>query len=149
MLTLSSVLTSLNLHAQVIFSYFSLYLVALAQGCFKPSVQALGADQFDENNPEESIARSSFFNWRYFGIAMGTVSSVVTLSYIQVNVRCGFGFGIPCILLAAALVVFLLGTRTYRSYQLTDENPFGKVCRAFAALARSRRNSGYVASLNG
>lgn len=151
MLTLSATLTKLHLHSQVVLFYSSLYLVAFAQGGHKPCTQAFGADQFDESNPEEAAARSSFFNWWYFGMTMGAVVSLLILSYVQDNVSWGLGFGIPCIIMVLALVIFLSGTKTYRYYQLKDENPFARVGRAFAALIRNflsnQKDHEYVALL--
>ncbi|ONK56597.1 uncharacterized protein A4U43_C10F10510, partial [Asparagus officinalis] len=146
MLTLSTILTNLHTHSQLIFFYFSLYLVAFAQGGHKPCTQAFGADQFDDDDPDESEARSSFFNWWYFGMNVGIIASLLTLSYVQDNVSWGLGFGIPCILMVVALVVFLMGTRTYRYYLLEEENPFGRVGRAFVALVRSWRASWWGSS---
>ncbi|XP_072998903.1 protein NRT1/ PTR FAMILY 5.10-like [Typha latifolia] len=155
MLTFSSVLPSfqppecgdniLNLKGcspsplQVGFFYISLYSVAFAQGGHKPCVQAFGADQFDANDPKECISKSSFFNWWYFGMCGGTALTLLFLNYIQDNIGWGLGFGLPCIVMFFALLVFLLGTRTYRYYTLEEENPFARIGTAFVALAKSRR----------
>ncbi|KAG6530178.1 protein NRT1/ PTR FAMILY 5.10-like [Zingiber officinale] len=103
---------------QVVSFYASLYLMALAQGCHKPCVQAFGADQFDDDHPAERAAKSSFFNWWYFGLIAGVLVANLLLTYIQDYVSWALGFGIPCLAMAAALLVFLLGTKTYRLYPL-------------------------------
>ncbi|CAK9139841.1 unnamed protein product, partial [Ilex paraguariensis] len=148
-LTLSAVLPSsdcqsvTNIRAcstqfQIIFFFFSLYLVAAAQGGHKPCVQAFGADQFDEQDPEECKAKSSFFNWWYFGICGGTMISLWILNYIQDNLSWGLGFGIPCIVMGLALVIFLLGTTTYRfSIKGDEKSPFIRIGQVFVKAARN------------
>ncbi|KAK3012872.1 hypothetical protein RJ639_009849, partial [Escallonia herrerae] len=127
-------------HLQVIIFFFSLYLVAIAQGGHKPCVQAFGADQFDAADPEECKAKSSFFNWWYFGMCGGTLVTVSILNYIQDNLSWGLGFGIPCVVMGIALFIFLLGTMTYRfSIQSDEENPFIRIGRVFLRAANNWR----------
>jgi peptide/histidine transporter 3/4 len=145
MLAFSTFLSSGGHHQctlQVAFFYASLYIVAVAQGGHKPCVQAFGADQFDQSDPKESVSRSSFFNWWYFGMCAGTAVTLVLLSYVQDNIGWGLGFGIPCAVMAAALAVFLLGTRTYRYYVTNAKGGlFARAAEAFAEW-RSRRKAG-------
>ncbi|KAF8411893.1 hypothetical protein HHK36_004451 [Tetracentron sinense] len=127
---------------QVGFFFFSLYLVAVAVGGHKPCVQAFGADQFDGRDPEECKSKSSFFNWWYFGTCAGTTATLLILTYIQDNLNWGLGFGIPCISMAVALVVFLLGTKTYRYSNEEDEkSPLMRIGQVFVAAARNWRTT--------
>ncbi|XP_034224687.1 protein NRT1/ PTR FAMILY 5.10-like isoform X2 [Prunus dulcis] len=134
--------TSCSSQFQVLFFFFSLYLVAVAQGGHKPCVQAFGADQFDASDPEECKAKSSFFNWWYFSLCFGTTFTLILLIYIQDNLSWGLGFGIPCIAMVLALFIFLLGTRTYRcSIKGDEESPFVRIGRVFVAALRNWRTT--------
>ncbi|XP_030525260.2 protein NRT1/ PTR FAMILY 5.10-like [Rhodamnia argentea] len=155
LLTLSAVLTSLGtsecqnttritscsfskLHA--ILFFFSLYMVAAGQAGHKPCVQAFGADQFDEQDPVESKAKSSFFNWWYFGLCAGATVTFVVIVYIQDNLNWSLGFGIPCIIMVVALVIFLMGTRTYRfSNRSNGRSPFIRIGHVYVAAAKNWR----------
>ena len=118
--------------------FFSLYLVAATQGGHKPCIQTFGADQFDGQDPKECKARSSFFNWWYFGICSGSLVTALILTYIQHNLSWALGFGIPCISMVIALVVFSLGTTTYRySIEQRKRGPFVRIGRVFVAALRN------------
>ncbi|EOY17337.1 hypothetical protein QUC31_001425 [Theobroma cacao] len=133
-----NVTLSSSLQFQVILFFFSLYLVAFAQGGHKPCVQAFGADQFDTQDPEECKAKSSFFNWWYFGMCAGTLITLWVLNYIQDNLSWVLGFGIPCIMMSVGLVVFLLGSTTYRfSVKGDEESPFMRIGRVFIMAVRN------------
>ncbi|KAJ3677983.1 hypothetical protein LUZ60_001786 [Juncus effusus] len=123
---------------QLAFFFVSLYLVAIAQGFDKPCSLAFGADQFDQDDLIECASRSSFFNWWYFAMSMGITISVLVLSYIQDNVGWGLGFGMPCIIMILALILFLIGTKTYRFYVMEKDSPFVRIGKTFFYLATSR-----------
>ncbi|XP_057793632.1 protein NRT1/ PTR FAMILY 5.10-like [Salvia miltiorrhiza] len=123
---------------EVIFFFFSLYLVALAQGGHKPCVQAFGADQFDEEDKKERLAKSSFFNWWYFSTAAGVFVAQLVLSYVQENMSWELGFGIPGAFMCLALVLFLIGSMTYRFGSSHDgRSPFVRIGLVFVRAARS------------
>ncbi|KAH0470680.1 hypothetical protein IEQ34_000403 [Dendrobium chrysotoxum] len=163
LLTLSSVLPSLHPpkcsitdgkacspnNFQIGFFYFALYLVALAQGGHKPCTQAFGADQFDEKDPDESISRSSFFNWWYCGLCLGAAVTIIILNYVQDNISWALGFGIPFIAMGLALILFLLGTKKYRFYKMEGESPFLRIGKSLVALVKSRMVSSHASSVEG
>ncbi|KAF5936576.1 hypothetical protein HYC85_024082 [Camellia sinensis] len=127
---------------QVVLLFFSLYLIAFAQGGHKPCVQAFGADQFDGQDSEECRARSSFFNWWYFGSCVGPTAALLLLNYIQDNLNWGLGFGIPCISMVVALLIFLIGTATYRyTIKGHNMNPFLRIATEFATATKNWRTS--------
>lgn len=133
---------------EVVFFFFSLYLIAFGQGGHKPCVQAFGADQFDEKDEVELKAKSSFFNWWYFSMNGGILAAILVLSYIQEYISWELGFGIPCIAMCSALVVFLLGSLTYRFHINSDErNPFVRIGWVFVRAARNWKATLVAASV--
>ncbi|RWR81098.1 Proton-dependent oligopeptide transporter family [Cinnamomum micranthum f. kanehirae] len=124
---------------QVVFFFMSLYVAALAVGGNKPCAQAFGADQFDPCDPKESKSKSSFFNWWYFGLCISNVVSLCIVNYIQDNLSWGLGFGVPCISMMVAMVVFLLGSKTYRYCLMEEKSPFMSILEVFVAAARNGR----------
>lgn len=141
--TKATLTSSIPNQFQVMLFFFSLYLVAIGQSGHKPCVQAFGADQFNEQDPEERKLKSSFFNWWSLGISVGAFSTRLVLNYIQDNLSWGLGFGIPCVFMTIALVVFLLGSKMYRYSVLTDQkSPFVRIGNVFVCAVRNWRCSG-------
>jgi solute carrier family 15 (peptide/histidine transporter), member 3/4 len=132
---------------QVAFFYASLYLVAIAQSGHKPCVQAFGADQFDVTDPKESASRGSFFNCWYMGLCASGTVTVALMSYVQDNIGWGLGFGVPCMVMILALVIFLLGTRTYRFYESGDGGAFSSVSKAIRAWRKRPQEDGGLVEL--
>ncbi|KAF7825002.1 protein NRT1/ PTR FAMILY 5.10-like isoform X2 [Senna tora] len=91
LLTLSATLpttttTTSGSKFQVILFFFSLYLVAVAEGGLRPCVQAFGADQFDREHLEEKKTGSSFFNWWNFIFTAVMIVALTIIIFIQENV---------------------------------------------------------------
>ncbi|KAK4413384.1 protein NRT1/ PTR FAMILY 5.10 [Sesamum alatum] len=123
---------------QIVFFFFSFYLVSLAQGGLTPCLQAFGADQFDEEDEYECKAKSSFFNWWTCLYAGGILVPLLILTYIQENVSWVLGFGIPAIVMFLALILFLSGSMTFRFRVNTHgKNPFMRIHRVFIKAAKN------------
>ncbi|KAF4393456.1 hypothetical protein F8388_023260 [Cannabis sativa] len=118
--------------------FVSLYVLSVGEGGHKPCVQTFAADQFEEKTAEEKKAKSSFFNWWYLGIVAGATVAIILVIYIQDNISWTLGFGILAAVLAAALGLFLLGTRRYRN-RVAAGSPLTTVARVLVAAARKWR----------
>ncbi|XP_026436627.1 protein NRT1/ PTR FAMILY 5.10-like [Papaver somniferum] len=127
---------------QVILFFISLYLIAIGKAGFKPCAQAFGADQFDVRKQEEYASKSSFFNWWLFGICVGSTLSRLIFIYIQENLSWILGFGFPAVSMAIALVVFLLGTRTYTfRVKVVKENPLLRIVEVYVVAVKNWRTA--------
>lgn len=115
--------------------FLALYLIALGTGGIKPCVSSFGADQFDENDEGEKRSKSSFFNWFYFSINIGALVASSVLVYVQTHVGWSWGFGIPAVVMAIAVVSFFIGTPLYR-HQKAGGSPLTRIAQVLVASAR-------------
>ncbi|XP_008792048.2 protein NRT1/ PTR FAMILY 6.2-like [Phoenix dactylifera] len=118
--------------------YLSLYLIALGTGGLKSSVSGFGTDQFDEKNEEEKTQMVYFFSRFFFFISTGTLLAVTVLVYIQDEVGRSWAYGICCISMLIAILVFLSGTRRYR-YKQSAGSPIVHILQVVAAAARKKK----------
>ncbi|XP_024375102.1 protein NRT1/ PTR FAMILY 8.1 isoform X3 [Physcomitrium patens] len=121
--------------AQAAFLFFSLYIVDLGAGAFQCVVTPLGADQFDDEDPEEKAQKTSFFNWYYQSMNMGGLLAGTFLIYIQDNVSWGLGFGASLIAVVIGTMCFLGGTPFYR-HNLPGGNPITRITQVIVASVR-------------
>ncbi|XP_075643214.1 protein NRT1/ PTR FAMILY 5.4-like [Castanea sativa] len=126
------------LHYRKALFFFALYILAVGEGGHKPCVQTFAADQFDQNLPEEKKAKSSFFNWWYFGIMVGATSAIIVVVYMEDHISWVSGFGTFASTLGVSLAIFLLGIKRYKK-QGPIGSPFTKVVQVFVAAARKWR----------
>ncbi|CAF2139510.1 protein NRT1/ PTR FAMILY 5.11-like isoform X1 [Brassica rapa] len=126
---------------QVTLFFISLYLIAIGKGGFSPCIKVFGADQFDGNDLKELKAKSSFFNWLMFGSCVSILTTRLISNYIQENLSWSLGFGIPGASMLLALLLFLLGTKTYRftTERGGNKNPFARIIRVFIETVKNRR----------
>ncbi|KAL0877892.1 hypothetical protein Bca101_027598 [Brassica carinata] len=130
---------------QVTLLFISLYLIALGQGGYSPCIKVFGADQFNGNDLKESKAKSSFFNWLMFGSCVSILTTRLISSYIQENLSWSLGFGIPGASIILALLLFLLGTKTYRftTERVGKKNPFARIIRVFVEAVKNTRQQDF------
>ncbi|KAH6810004.1 peptide transporter 3 [Perilla frutescens var. frutescens] len=118
--------------------YLALYIIAIGTGGTKPNISTMGADQFDDYEPNERFQKLSFFNWWMFSIFLGTLFSNTFLIYIQDTVGWAVGYGLPTAGLAVSIMVFIVGTRYYR-HMPPSGSPLTRMARVLMATLRKWR----------
>ncbi|KAJ8753812.1 hypothetical protein K2173_000066 [Erythroxylum novogranatense] len=116
-------------------TFIALYMIALGTGGIKPCVSSFGADQFDDTDDTEKKLKSSFFNWFYLSINVGALIASSVLVWIQMNVGWDWGFGVPAVAMALAVIFFFCGSKLYR-LQKPGGSPLTRIFQVFVASFR-------------
>ncbi|XP_039115540.1 protein NRT1/ PTR FAMILY 4.5-like [Dioscorea cayenensis subsp. rotundata] len=120
------------------FLYTSMYLVAAGMAGLKAGLPPHGADQFDENDPQEASHMSSFFNWLLLSICIGGSFSLTFAVWIQDNVGWDWGFAIACISIFLGTIIFVAGYPVYRFHVIQKNNPITEIIQVYVASIRNR-----------
>ncbi|XP_048442318.1 protein NRT1/ PTR FAMILY 7.3-like [Pyrus x bretschneideri] len=115
--------------------YISIYLIALGNGGYQPTIATFGADQFDEEDPNEGHSKISFFSFFYLALNLGSLFSNTILGYFEDKGIWTLGFWVSTGSAAMALVLFLCGTPMYRHFK-PQGNPLSRFCRVVVAATR-------------
>lgn len=118
--------------------WLAMYATALGAGGIKPCVSSFGADQFNENSSRERSWRSSFFNWFYMSINIGSLVATLAIVPVQETKGYALGFGIPTIMFAVAILAFVAGWRLYVILP-PQGSPFTRLFRVLRGAWRNRK----------
>ncbi|KAL9867238.1 solute carrier family 15 member 1-like [Geothlypis trichas] len=136
-----------NVAVHTALSMVGLILIALGTGGIKSCLSAFGGDQFED---DQEIQGSMFFSYFYENTAVASFLSAIVIPRLMAS-QCGIhskrecyplAFGVPAALMAAFLVVFVIGSRMYKKVK-----PQGNVmlevskCIGFAIKNRFRHRS--------
>ena len=114
--------------------FVALYLIALGTGGIKSNVSSFGADQFDVTIEQDKREKDSFFNWFYLVINVGSLISSTVVVYIQEDISWAIGFAVPTSFMALAIILFVLGSSSYKM-SMPAHSPISRfvsvICDAF------------------
>ncbi|KAJ9188591.1 hypothetical protein P3X46_003933 [Hevea brasiliensis] len=120
---------------QIALFYLSVYLIALGNGGYQPNIATFGADQFDEEDPEEGHLKIAFFSYFYLALNLGSLFSNTILGYFEDHGMWALGFWASTGSAVLALVLFLSGTPRYRHF-IPKGNPLSRFCQVVVAATR-------------
>ncbi|CAG5104275.1 Oidioi.mRNA.OKI2018_I69.chr1.g1174.t1.cds [Oikopleura dioica] len=115
----------------------ALFIIACGTGGIKPCVSTLGGDQFDDSTERGRKHIASFFTVFYFAINAGSLCSTFITPILR-DLSYVLAFAVPSILMAVALVLFLVGTPYYIRKPPTGQNVFSLFLGATWNALRNR-----------
>lgn len=123
--------------AKVACFYISVYLLALGSGAIEPAMATLGADQFDEDDPEENKSKTAFFSYYYVALNLGSLIAETVLVYIENLGKWVLAFWISTSCGLLSLVFLMSGTSRYRHTRPPSGNPISRFSQVIAASVRN------------
>ncbi|KAJ0245690.1 Protein NRT1/ PTR FAMILY 5.7 [Hirschfeldia incana] len=117
--------------------FIAIYLVSIGTGGHKPSLESFGADQFEDDHPEERKMKMSYFNWWSTGLCAGVLTAVTVIVYIEDRIGWGVTGIILTVVMATSLLIFLMGRPFYR-YRTPSGSPLTPMLQVFVAAISKR-----------
>ncbi|XP_076918474.1 protein NRT1/ PTR FAMILY 4.5-like [Bidens hawaiensis] len=117
--------------------FTGLYLIAFGTSGIKAALPSLGADQFDESNPNEVKSLASYFNWLMFSITTGAIFGVTFVVWISSNRGWDWGFGVCSVSVLVSALFLLMGKSMYRNY-VPKGSPITRILQVFVVAIKNR-----------
>ncbi|KAL6207359.1 hypothetical protein ACLB2K_018317 [Fragaria x ananassa] len=125
---------------QLALLYTGLYLIALGTSGVKSALPALGADQFDKNDPKQARQLSSFFNWFLFSLTIGAIFGVTFVVWTGANHGWDLAFGVSAVAVLFALLSLCMGKSHYRNNKFNPKgSPLSSILQVLVASIRNRK----------
>lgn len=122
---------------EVVF-FLAIYLISFGTGGHKPSMESFGADQFDDDHPEERKKKMSFFNWWNLGLCCGLLLGVTVIVYIQDHVSWAAADIILTAVMASTILIFFIGRPFYR-FRKPAGSPLTPLLQVLVAAVAKRK----------
>lgn len=103
-----------------LYFYATLSLYALGTGGVRGALPALGADQFDQRDPNEAKDLATFFNWLILSSTIGSSVGVTAIVWVNQNKGWHWGFMIATIATFVGLIILAIGKPFFRLQQPND-----------------------------
>ncbi|GLT70297.1 hypothetical protein SLA2020_423870 [Shorea laevis] len=118
--------------------YISLCMLALGTGGVRGSLTALGGDQFDQKDPKEAKALSSFFNWLMLSTTLGAAVGVTAIVWVSMNKHWYWGFFMSTV---AAFVgfVFLASGKPFYRLRAPGDSPIIRIAQVIVVAIKNRK----------
>ncbi|GJW10097.1 NRT1/ PTR family 5.6-like protein [Tanacetum coccineum] len=123
-----------NIHKIIFFT--AIYLISIGTGGHKPSLESFGADQFDDDHPDERKKKMSFFNWWNAALCAGLLLGVTLIVYVQDHVGWGQADIILTVAMACSAMIFIIGRPFYRYRR--PGSPFRPMVQVCVAAYKKR-----------
>ncbi|XP_010427058.1 PREDICTED: protein NRT1/ PTR FAMILY 5.7-like [Camelina sativa] len=117
--------------------FIAIYLISIATGGHKPSLESFGADQFEDGHSEERKMKMSYFNWWTAGLCSGILTAVTAIVYIEDRVGWGVAGIVLTIVMATSFCILLVGKPFYR-YRAPSGSPLTPILQVFVAAISKR-----------
>ncbi|XP_059650176.1 protein NRT1/ PTR FAMILY 4.5-like [Cornus florida] len=118
--------------------YTSLCLLALGSGGVRGALPALGADQFDQNDPKEAKALATYFNWLLLCTTCGATVGVTVIAWVSTDRGWWAGFLTCTLVTLAGFVVLAIGKSSFR-IQVFGDSPMITVAQVIVVAIKNRK----------
>ncbi|CAN0889861.1 Protein NRT1/ PTR FAMILY 7.2 [Linum grandiflorum] len=124
--------------------YISIYMIAFGIGAAEPALAALGADQFDEEDPDEKQSKNSFYSYFYVAWTLGCLVAETGLAYVYSLGHWILGLWLCTLASLVAYLLLLSPALKYRHFKPPSGNPASRFSQVIVASVRKKIMSNEV-----